>query len=165
MSASKRQHSAGRKPDVPTGQPPVTTQKDLYTRPGLDELAAMSTMELQHITNFAVGRPGIGEVEWIGETDVTDLDLDRVIDLKPREVALYPNQADCPPVGTKLNKPARVRLSGIWKMDKKTKSPIKDASAAAVMVSKLKAHCERQGLIFLGYDVSSGTWTFQASSF
>lgn len=144
---------------------PVTNNPNLYTRPPLQELRAMSEEELSRVSDFAVGIEDIGEVVWDDETDVRDVMLDDVVVIVPREICVYPDDTIMPPIGQKLNKPARVQLHGIWKMDKKTRRAVKDTSAAAAIVRRLKVHCEREGLVFLGYDVRSGTWSFRAEHF
>ncbi len=110
-------------------------------------------------------RQGIGEVQWYGETDVTGLDIDRVVDLRFREIRVYPLEEECPPVGTGLNKRAVVKLYGIWKKDRASRMPMKDARAAENMIVKLKLHCEKEGLRFLDYEVGTGAWTFEAERF
>lgn len=47
-----------------------------------------------------------------GKTDLTDVDLARDVTIKPRSVEVYPDPANAPLKGTKLNKAAIITLSG-----------------------------------------------------
>jgi Nucleoporin autopeptidase/Nucleoporin FG repeat region len=148
-----------------TTSAPISSRKDMFTRPSMLELQQMNDDELSHVADFAAGIEGIGVVEWLGETDVRGVNLDTDVSIKSREVVVYPDEDGRPEVGSGLNKRARVKLYGLWKKDKFSKAPMKNASGAAAMVRKLKAHCDAEELVFLGYDVSSGTWTFETPHF
>lgn len=145
--------------------PPFTQRPDITTRPSLSRLARKNALELTRVSDFAIERQGIGEIEWEGETDVTALDIDRTVELRFREIRVYPNEDDVPPVGTGLNKPATVKLHGIWKKNRRTGVAMKDEKAVASMVQKLESHCKKEGLEFISYEVETGTWTFAAKSF
>lgn len=151
--------------EAASASPPFTKRLDIETRPPLAELAELSSNELRSVKDFAVIRQGLGEVVWAGETDVTGLDIDNTVDIRFREIRVYPEGTECPPVGEGLNKRAVVHLHGIWKKDRVTRGIMKDAVAAANMVERLKVHCEKGGLRFIGYDVKAGTWSFEADHF
>lgn len=144
---------------------PISSRTDMYTKPSIEDLSGMSEDALSRVQGFTVGIEGIGMVEWPGETDVRYLNLDRDVSIKSREVVVYPDDDTRPEVGSRLNKPARVSLVGLWKRDRRTKEPLKDASGAAAMVKKLKAHCDKEDLTFLGYDVANGCWMFETPHF
>lgn len=144
---------------------PKCSDPEYYMIPSLEELSEMSSEDLSHVEELTVGKRGMGEILWLEPVDVRGLDIEQVVQIKNREVSVYPLDEDVPPVGEGLNKPARVKLFGIYKYDKRTKEPLTDATTAAKMVNKLKAHCVKEGLKFLGYDVKTGTWTFQSNSF
>lgn len=141
---------------------PILTRDDYYTQPPMEELETFSSEELSAVSEFTVGRDGIGRVVFPGETDVRGLNLDEIIVLEPRSVVFYEG-CERPPKGTGLNKYAIVTLEGIW--SKKGGKPNKGAAATAKMVKKLKKHCVEQGLEFLGYDDSTGGWTFGIDGF
>ncbi|CDF35044.1 unnamed protein product [Chondrus crispus] len=144
---------------------PTCNDPEYYMIPTHDELAKMSSDELSKVDELTIGKKGLGEISWLEPVDMRGLDIDQVVQIKKREVSVYPRDDDVPAVGTGLNKPARVKLFGIHKLDKRTNEPLTDATTAAKMVGKLKAHCQKEGLKFLGYDVKTGTWTFQSNSF
>lgn len=68
----------------------------------------MSIDELEAVEDFTLGRIDVGEVTWIGPTNVRGLDLDKIVQLEPREVIVYPDEEEKPEVGQSLNKPAEV---------------------------------------------------------
>lgn len=163
--SEERARRKARELGTATPRPPFTTQDDITTRPSLDALRAMSAAELKRVKDFTVIREGVGEVTWDGETDVTALNIDTTVQLKYREIQVYPTEEDVPPPGVGLNKRATVRLHGIWKKDKKTGTFLKDTKASEIMVAKLQAHSKKEGLKFVDYKVDSGTWTFVAERF
>lgn len=144
---------------------PICTDPEYYTSPSLEELSKMSRDELSHVEEFTIGRKSKGEILWLEPVDLRGVNFDNVVQIKDREVSVYPQSDDVPPVGQGLNKPARVKLFGIHKFNKRTKEPLTDASTAAKMVQRLKAHCVKEGLEFLGYDIKTGTWIFKANNF
>lgn len=144
---------------------PKSRDEHVELKPSLQEMSHMTPEQLSGVEGLSIRKEGVGEITWLEPVDVRGLDFDDIVLIKPREISVYPRDEDMPAAGEGLNKPARVKLFGISKIDKLTKQVRTDASTAAKMVSKLKAHCEREGLQFLGYDIATGTWTFQASSF
>eukprot|EP00871_Galdieria_phlegrea_P000177 jgi/Galph1/115/GphlegSOOS_G4785.1 len=144
---------------------PILTKESYYTVPSLDSLRKMSNEELSHVSDFRVGRTGVGEIQWIGKTDVRYLNLDRIINIENRAVLVYPDEGEKPADGVELNKPARVYLHKVWKTDKNTGLPLKDTEAVMKFTKRLKTHCEKQGLVFLGYDATQGTWSFEVPHF
>lgn len=152
---------------VPPSPYPTLTREDAYVQPDLSELQNLPEERLRAVEGFIYGIRGIGEVEWLQAVDLTGVDLDSVVKIVHREVSVYPTDRGLtvPPPGTGLNTQAIVRLHGIWKHDKRTKQPMRDASATAQIVARLKRHCDSEGLTFLGYEVRTGTWTFRTEHF
>ena len=64
------------------------------TRPSIADLSKMSEAELAAVPNFVIARPGYGEVAWEGTVDVRDADLDRIISINPKDVAVYQIEED-----------------------------------------------------------------------
>jgi len=75
----------------------------------------MSPTDLQSVHDLRVGRVGFGEVHWMGETDVTGVDFDAILSIEHGEVVVYSDTSNLPkpPVGTKLNKPAYIKLENV----------------------------------------------------
>lgn len=69
------------------------------------------------------------------------LDLDEIVSIRRREVAVYPDDETKPPVGVGLNKRAQVSLEGIWPLDKRTLDSVKSPARIASM--KFEERLER----------------------
>ena len=48
----------------------------------------------------------------MGRTDLTDVDFYTDVVIKARSIEVYPDESRKPPIGSKLNKPALVTLTG-----------------------------------------------------
>lgn len=76
---------------------------------------------LSRVPDFAVGRRGYGVVRWTRPVDVRGVDLDAVVEFKPRAVEVYMRRPeDKPPEGEGLNAPAQVTLEGVFRTDRRT---------------------------------------------
>ena len=84
-----------------------------------------------------------------------------LIDLK--EVQVYPDDEDKPPVGKGLNKTAIVRLERNWPVDKTTREVVTDPERIEKMgyVNKLKRSTAKIGGTFIDYFAETGTCVFQ----
>ena len=101
--------------DATHALPPTMSREDYYTVPSAHELAAMPVSRLRSLHGFRVGRVGYGEVRWLGDIDVTNVDLDSVVFIERGDVSVYSDESDVPkpPVGTKLNSPAVIALQEV----------------------------------------------------
>jgi nuclear pore complex protein Nup98-Nup96 len=75
-------------------------------------------------------------------------------------VAVYYSEDEAvqkPPVGSGLNKPCRVVLTGVHKKNK----PQSDAAVISAFSAKLKRYCSNMGARFLSYEPTEGVWTFE----
>lgn len=142
---------------------PICKRSEYNTIPSIEKLGQMSEEELAQVQNFTVYRDLVGEVRWEEPVDVRGLNLDEIVSIEPGTVTIYPSNDKVPEPGEELNKPALVKMHGIWK--RKGGVVQKDARSVARMVKNLKHHCDREGLRFLGYDVTTGTWSFKATRF
>ena len=85
------------------------TRKGYYTLPSLEELRELVDEDGKcMVENFTVGRFNYGNVCFLGTTDVSDLDLDSIVFIVRKEIEVYPENTDKPPVGEGLNRPAFV---------------------------------------------------------
>ena len=80
-----------------------------------------------------------------------------------KEVCVYPDDTNKPPVGQGLNKPARVTLEHSWPVCKTTHQPIRDADRLERIgyVEKLKRSTAKIGGRFVGYDHETGACVFE----
>jgi hypothetical protein len=69
----------------------------------------MSKEELQAVLNFKIEN-NHGSIEFFGNTDITELDLAKIVLITAKSVDVYPKGTEHlkPKLGNKLNKPAVV---------------------------------------------------------
>ena len=84
------------------------------------ELRHASHSEKQRVRNFKVMHLDYGEIEWLGETDLSNLDVARAVYVSDCFVDVYGDDTEwgksgdsVPAVGTALNKPAIVRFYNV----------------------------------------------------
>ncbi|KAG7391650.1 hypothetical protein PHYPSEUDO_004152 [Phytophthora pseudosyringae] len=136
---------------------PTMKNKDYYTIPSFERLQAMTDHELSQVEKFTVGCRGLGAVEWIGKTDVRDLDLDELVYFEKKEVIVYRDDEKKHELGKGLNKPAIVELLGIFPPRKST-SPEK-------YKERVKQRTLDIGASFLDYSIEKGIWRFRVEHF
>ncbi|RLN60355.1 hypothetical protein BBJ28_00021165, partial [Nothophytophthora sp. Chile5] len=136
---------------------PVLKNDDYYTSPSYELLQAMTDRELSQVEKFTVGCRGLGAVEWIGRTDVRDLDIDELVFFEKKEVIVYKDDAKKHALGEGLNKPAIVELLGIFAPRKST-SPDK-------YKDRVKQRTQDIGATFLDYAPDKGIWRFRVEHF
>lgn len=147
---------------------PVNSRADYYTEPSGAELAARTMTELQHVRAFAVGRHGVGRVEWLDPVDVRGLVIDDCVHIERGDVAVLPDRE-----ASQLDAPARVTLEGMRPKQKKSKgsgsnndnSTVTDPATIAKYEKSLRRFCERNNLKFISYDSSSAQCVFETVSF
>lgn len=144
---------------------------DYFTKPDMASLEAMAQRDpdaLACVENFTVGRRGVGTVRWLAPIDVRGLDLDNLVKFQSREIRVYLDEEDKPPVGEGLNQPAEVTLLGIYRIDKATGKPMTDERTVRKMREKLsrvvQEQTDGQGKM-IDYDAVGGVWRFQVEHF
>ncbi|XP_071698350.1 uncharacterized protein [Rutidosis leptorrhynchoides] len=150
--------------DVPT----KLQQLDYYTQPQVSELEANERAEpgfCSHVKDFVIGRHGYGSIKFLGETDVRNLDLEKLIQFNYREVIVYMDERMKPPVGEGLNKPAEITLLNIICVDKKTGVKYEDGLKVDRYTEMLKKKAVAQGVEFMSYDAVGGEWKFRVKHF
>ena len=126
------------------------------TSPSIIELARMSAEELSAVKGFSVQNE-YGIIEFLGETDVRELDLDAIVRIEEKVVIMYPEKGACKPsIGKGLNKPARIRLFDC----RLTKTiPLE------LFEEKIRKVCARKCTEFESYNTDTGEWVFRANHF
>jgi nuclear pore complex protein Nup98-Nup96 len=114
-----------------------------------------------------VGRRGYGNVYFDEEIDVANLNLDEICHFRNKEIILYQDDDNKPPVGEGLNRKAQVTLDQIWPHDKSTHEPIKDPAQLEIMAyeAKLRRICEKRGTKFVEYRPETGSCVFKVEHF
>ncbi|KAM9319705.1 LOW QUALITY PROTEIN: nuclear pore complex protein Nup98-Nup96 [Gastrophryne carolinensis] len=146
----------------------VLNREGYYTIPSMEELANMVDEDGQCIVNgFTIGRKGYGSIFFEGAVNLTNLNLDEIVHIRSKEVIVYTDDANKPPVGEGLNRPAEVTLNEVWPVDKTTRSLIKSPERLADMnyKSKLEAASRKQGAQFKEYRPETGSWVFRVKHF
>ncbi|KAF4148651.1 Nuclear protein 96 [Phytophthora infestans] len=137
---------------------PTLKNKDYFTIPSYERLQTMNDHELSQVEKFTVGCRGLGAVEWVGKTDVRDLDLDELVYFEKKEVIVYRDDEKKHPLGKGLNKPAIVELLGIFPPQRKSTSPDK-------YKERVKQRTQDIGATFLDYSIEKGIWRFRVEHF
>lgn len=137
---------------------PILTRQDYYTCPDISILQKYSTRELSKVRQFTVFRPDYGKIEWIGETDVRNLNLDEVVKIEKKEVFVYEDVTPVPE-GVELNKPAVVTLYNVFPKEGSTEKKKTE------FYRKLQDFCETNEADFISYDRNTGDWVFGVKHF
>jgi nuclear pore complex protein Nup98-Nup96 len=132
-----------------------------WMRPSKAEIENMNRVQRQKVSDFTVGREGIGEVTFNAPVDLTTINLDdicgKIVVLITRSLTVYPDSAKKPPMGKGLNVPSTVTLANSWPR-KKTQS----RENIAKHIANLKKVPDTK---FVDYDAESGVWTFKVDHF
>ncbi|MCL7036933.1 hypothetical protein MKW94_014923 [Papaver nudicaule] len=147
---------------------PKLRHSDYYTEPRIQELAAKERAEpgfCRRVKDFVVGRHGFGSIKFAGETDVRNLDLESLVQFNNREVIVYLDETQKPPVGQGLNKAAVVTLLNIKCFDKKTGQQYMEAVKVEKYKEMLMKKARDQGAEFVSYDPIKGEWKFRVNHF
>lgn len=119
------------------------------------------------VSNFTIGRRGYGNVYFNEPIDVANLNLDEIVHFRHKEVIIYPDDENKPPVGMGLNRKAQITLDQVWPHDKALHEPIKDPNRLALMdyEGKLRRVCDKHDTRFLEYRPDTGSWVFKVEHF
>lgn len=150
----------------PTGI--TLTRPGYYTIPSLDKLVDYIREDGSCVApDFTIGRKGYGNVYFGEPIDVAGLNLDELVHFRHKEVIIYPDDENKPPLGTGLNRKAQITLDQVWPHDKTLHEPIKDRDRLEAMnyESKLRAACDKNDTRFVEYRPESGSWVFKVDHF
>lgn len=143
-----------------------------WTKPSIKDLKNMGRESLKKLSGIIVGRAGVGRIEF-SACDLSNTDLDEIcgqdngngiVHLKPRSATVYPNEAAKPARGKGLNVPSKIFLDQSWPKSHGGKKIITENSGPAYEkhVRRLK---KTGGTKFIGYDATTGTWSFSVEHF
>ncbi|CAD7083702.1 unnamed protein product [Hermetia illucens] len=150
----------------PTGI--VLRRKGYYTIPSLDELNSYLAEDGSCVVpNFTIGRQGYGNVFFSDSFDVAGINLDDIVHFRHKEVIIYPDDENKPPLGSGLNRKAQITLDQVWPHDKTLHEPIKDPDRLAAMdyEGKLRRICDKHDTRFIEYRPETGSWVFKVEHF
>lgn len=146
----------------PTGI--ILKRPGYYTIPSLDELVDYIGPDGSCVVpNFTIGRKGYGNVYYDGPIDIAGMNLDDLVHFRHKEVIIYPDDENKPPLGQGLNRKAQVTLDQVWPHDKTLHEPIKDRERLELMnyEGKLRSICDKHDTRFVEYRPESGSWVFK----
>jgi nuclear pore complex protein Nup98-Nup96 len=147
---------------------PKLSQADYFMEPSREELAAKERAEpgyCRRVRDFVVGRQGYGSIKFLGETDVRGLDLESIVEFNNREVIVYKDDSEKPPVGEGLNKAAVVTLLNIKCVNRKTNEQYTEGPRVDKYKEMLVKKAEEQGVEFISFDAVKGEWKFKVKHF
>jgi nuclear pore complex protein Nup98-Nup96 len=85
---------------------------EYYTVPSLPDLKRIEERLpclCRNDPGFTIAREGYGEIQFLRQTDVSDMDLDDIVRIGVREIGLYEGYTLKPEMGESLNKLAKVK--------------------------------------------------------
>jgi len=127
------------------------------------DLETLSPNELTCVKDLTISRPDVGEITFHGETDVTNLDFERIVRLEIGEVLVYPDPNLKPAEGVGLNKAATVTMYQCWPPN--GSKLLEDPASQDKYKKKIKQMTEEKQARFIDYDCSTGVWKFSVEHF
>ena len=137
-------------------------------RPTKEEIENMNRQQRSKVTDFVVGREGVGEIHFDVPVDLTSIPLDEIMDnivqLSTRSATVYAVAAKKPPMGKGLNVPSTITLFNSWprRSDRKTPSGEKSGVRFKKHIERLKRVPDTQ---FVEYNKDTGAWIFRVEHF
>jgi len=131
-------------------------------------LRKLRKMDLTKVKNFKISKENCGSIQFLGETNVTNLNLDEIIIIDEKSVTVYPNDSLKPQIGFGLNKPAMIKLFNVYPKKMKNSNKILQTSnfiQNQIFVEKLKKINLKTKSTFLHYEKDSGEWIFKVENF
>lgn len=115
-SAAKAKENKELKSELaPIEKLPKLERKGYYTIPSYSEICRMSLKELENVEDFTIYNE-FGKIVFEELTDLTELNIDQIVNICEREITLYRNGRDkiTPEIGKGLNKPATIYMYKLY---------------------------------------------------
>lgn len=89
------------------------------------------------------------------------------VHIRYKEINVYPDDYNKPPVGQGLNRPAQVTLDRVWPTDRTTRLPISDPNRLMKMdyEATLRRASIKNKSRFKDYRPQTGSWVFKVNTF
>lgn len=147
---------------------PKLPLEEYYTEPSIEELEAEEKIDpgfCSRVKNFVVGRKDKGSIKFLGETDIRQLDISSIVQFNEREVIVYSDERQKPPVGQGLNRPAEITLLNVKCFSKNTGKQHTDGPLVQKLERKLMKAANEQGAEFVSYNPIRAEWKFSVEHF
>jgi len=141
-------------------EPEANRMDDVIIAP---DPAQLTESERREVFELEVSRPGISSVVFHGYTDISGLDISRLVHLDVGEVLVYPEPGTKPPVGEGLNKRATITMHRCFPPN--GRDQLSDERSQTRYREKIKRMTEEKGATFLDYNYHAGIWVFQVENF
>ncbi len=139
---------------------PLLRRPGYGCKPSLKDMSSMTDSELSRVTNFSIWHTGFGSITFLKPVDLRGVDLDAVVSIDRRDVAVYDTkeEKDKVPIGHGLNRPAIIAMHGVFPGSKSKKD-------TKTYQDGLKKRAEAMGAIHDKYNELEGVWTFRVPHF
>jgi nuclear pore complex protein Nup98-Nup96 len=146
----------------------ILTRPEYYMSPALKDLHKYVDENGECVVpGLTIGRRGYGNVYFPDPIDIANLNLDEIVHFRHREVIIYPDDGNKPPVGKGLNRRAQVTLDKIYPREKGTNLYITDINQIAQtnFVDNLMHVTQKHNSKFVEYRPKTGSWVFKVKHF
>lgn len=144
----------------------ILERPEYYTLPPLEDLDKLTDEEGKcFVQGFTVGRVGYGNVYFPDKMDVSGLNLDEIVHIRYREIVVYPDDTNKPPLGQGLNRPAQVTFDRVFPVVKGVTVTQPDKELVAVFAENLRQVCEKKEMTFVEYRPDTGSFVFKVAHF
>lgn len=89
---------------------PILTKPGYFTVPPFQFLANCAYESLKNVEDFCIFNEN-GKVQFLGNTDLSFVNFDEVVEISEKFVEIYPDPKKKPSIGLKLNKPAVITFN------------------------------------------------------
>ncbi|XP_028967287.1 nuclear pore complex protein Nup98-Nup96 [Galendromus occidentalis] len=142
------------------------TRHDYYTKPALNTLKLDRNGDC-FVENFIIGRKDFGHMVVLGKMNIANLNIDETVLFRRKEITVYPDESNKPPVGQGLNRKAEITLESVYPLNRGTRDVMRNPQQLidSKFRDKLESYTLKMGAIFLDYDEYTGVWVFRVDHF
>lgn len=140
---------------APENKLPKLTNKEYKTIPDMKEIYRMTSKQLAHVSSFRLFNQH-GKIEFEDEIDLTEVDLDEIVEIGYGYIKVYKKTIDYPNPGEGLNKPAIVHMYNML--------PNKEEKLENYL-KKLQLKCKEMKAEFKSYNENTGELVYKIEHF